>query len=233
MQETRTSRNKAVKLKMAFEKCVSSEIIYDYAQGLLNGPALEQAHNHIEGCTRCETRLNEARQLLQFIHEDALLEVPAWAHQRNVNLFRPWFETRQREAAVQPKAGLKQFLAQLVTDTRRIPDLNAPAMAGLRSTAFLNRDFQLLFSLDEGRIEVDLKVSQGAQEGHYNVLGQVVGLEEEEHTCQVELVTPDYAILPAALDETFTFQYQDLSAGNYSLKITCGPECFEISPLML
>jgi hypothetical protein len=214
---------------MAREMCVSSEIIYDYAQGLLKGAALEQARNHIEGCSRCETRLNEARQLLQFIRDDVLLDVPAQAHRRNVNLFRPWFETRQREAE---KVGLKQFLAQLVTDTRRIPGLNA-GLAGLRSTAFLNRDFQLLFSLDNGRIEVDLKVSPAAVEGRFNVLGQAVGLDEEEQSCQVELVAPDHTILPAALDETFTFRYQDLSAGNYSLKITCGQESFEISPITL
>ncbi len=223
---------------MAREKCVNTEIIYDYAQGLLEGPALEQARNHLESCSRCEARLNEARRLLQFIQDDARLEVPACAHRRNVNLFRPWFETRQREALVQPQAlaqpkvGLKQFLAQLATDTRRMPGLNA-RLAGLRSTAFLNCDFQLLFSLDEGRVEVDLKVSQTAQEGCYNMLGQVVGLEEESHSCQVELIAPGHSVLPAALDETFTFQYQDLPAGNYSLKITCGQESFDISPITL
>jgi len=131
-----------------------------------------------------------------------------------------------------PEGGLKRFLAYLVTDTRRMPGLNA-GLAGLRSTVFLNRDFQLLFSLDEGRVEVDLKVSPAAQEGRYNVLGQIVGLEEEEYSCRVELLAPDAAGLPAALDETFTFQYQDLTAGNYSLKITCGQEIFEINPITL
>jgi hypothetical protein len=223
---------------MVREKCVSSEIIYDYAQGLLEGAGLEQARNHIEGCSRCETRLNEARQLLQFIQEDALVEVPASAHRRNINLFRPWFETYRREtksepqAASLPEGSLKRFLAQLVTDTRRMPGLNA-GLAGLRSTAFLNRDFQLLFSLDGGRVEVDLKVSPAAQEGHYNMLGQIVGLEEEENSCRVELLAPDSTSLPAALDETFTFQYQGLAAGNYSLKITCGQEVFEINPITL
>jgi hypothetical protein len=217
---------------MVREKCVNTEIVYDYILGKLDGAALEQTRTHIEGCQRCQARLNEVRQLLQFIREDALLEVPAPVRQRNINLFRPWFETRQRELVPQPKLGLKQFLAQLVTDTRRNPGLNA-GLAGLRSTAFLNRDFQLLFSLDEGRVEVDLKISQAQQEGHYNMLGQVVGLEEEEQTCQVELVNPDSAILPADLDETFTFQYQNLATGTYSLKITCGPESFEISPITL
>ncbi|MBN9392908.1 MAG: zf-HC2 domain-containing protein [Chloroflexi bacterium] len=215
---------------MVREKCVNTEVIYDYILGKLDSGASEQARNHIESCPRCQARLNEVRQLLQVIQDDALLEVPAPVRQRNINLFRPWFETRQRELLSQPKPGLKQFLAQLITDTRRNPGLNA-GLAGLRSTAFLNRDFQLLFSLDEGRIEVDLKVSPAHQEDHYNVLGQVVGLEGQ--ICQVELVTPDSAILPADLDETFTFQYQNLAAGSYSLKITCGQESFEISPITL
>jgi hypothetical protein len=218
---------------MIREKCVNTAVVYDYLLGKLDGAALEQTRTHIEGCQRCQTRLNEARQLLQFIQDDALLEVPAPVRQRNINLFRPWFETRRRELVPQPRPGLKQFLAHLVNDTRRKPGLNA-GLAGLRSTAFLSRDFQLLFSLDEGRVEIDLKVSPAPQEGRYNVLGQVVGLEEEEDlTCQVELVTPDTALLPADLDETFTFQYQNLAAGTYSLKITCGPEIFEISPITL
>lgn len=218
---------------MVREKCVSSEIIYDYAQGLLQGETSSQTKKHIEGCSRCETRLSEARQLLNFIQDDARLVVPVAAHRRNVNMFRPWFETRQREATAQPKSGLKQFLAALVTDTRRMPGLNAAALAGLRSTAFLSRDFQLLFSLDDGRVEVDLKVSEAAQEGFYNVLGQVVGLEDAGQTCQVRLVTPDGLDLPASLDETFTFQYQDLATGNYRLKIICGQESFQISPIVL
>ena len=223
---------------MAREKCVSTEIIYDYVQGSLEGAALEQARNHIEGCSRCETRLNEARQLVQFIQDDALLQIPAKAHRRNVNLFRPWYETRQREAmaqaqnTAQPKIGFRRFLAQLVTDTRLTPGLNA-GLAGLRTAAFLNRDFQLLFSLDDGRVEVDLKVSPASREACFNVLGQVVGLEGKDHACQVELITPDYAVLPATLDETFTFQYLDLSTGNYTLKITCGQDSFEISPISL
>lgn len=217
---------------MAREKCVNTETVYDYAQGLLDGVALEQAKFHIEGCQRCQDRVNDVRQLLQFLQDDAHLEIPAQVHQRNINLFRPWIETRQRAAISQPKPGLKQFLAQLVTDTRRNPGLNA-GLAGLRSTAFLNRDFQLLFSLDDGRVEVDLKVSQSHQEGHYNVLGQVVGLEEAGQPCRVELGTPEGELLPAELDETDTFQYQNLVAGNYSLKISCGEESFEINPITL
>lgn len=216
---------------MVRDKCVNTEIIYDYAEGVLDGAALEKARAHIEGCPRCQARLTEVTGLIRLIRDDAVLEVPAPARQRGINFFRPWFETHQREVHAQSKPGLKHFLAQLITDTRRNPGLNA-GLAGLRSTAFLNRDFQLLFSLDEGRVEVDLKVSPAHQEGQFNMLGQVVGLEEGQ-PCQVELVDRDAVALPAELDETCTFQYQNLAAGNYLLRITCGPETFELSPIIL
>lgn len=216
---------------MTRQKCVDSEIIYDFAQGLLDEASTKQAAQHIDSCARCQSRLKEAKSLIGFIVDDALLAVPARVHQRSVNFFRPWFETRLREGAVRPKSGLKQFLAQLITDTRGQPGLAGPVVAGLRSTAFLNRDFQLLYSLDEGRVEVDLKVSQTSSEGFFNMLGQVVGLEDQ--TCRVELVTPQDAVIPASLDETFTFQYHELARGTYKLLISCDEETFEISSIWL
>lgn len=216
---------------MIRQKCVSSEIIYDYAQGLLDETTTKLTRQHIEECPRCQVRLREASQLVKFIEDDARLTVPSRAHQRSVSFFRPWYESRLREAPAQPESALKKFLSRLITDTRGLPGLSGPAVAGLRSTAFLNRDYQLLFSLDEGRVEVDLKVSQTSSEGFYDVLGQVVGLEGQ--TCRVELVTPKNATLPASLDETFTFQFQDLPAGSYSLNISCDEESFEITPILL
>ena len=216
---------------MTRQKCVDSETIYDFAQGLLNEASTDLAARHIESCSRCQARLQEARTILNFIEDDAQVTVPALAHQRSVNFFRPWFETRVREGVVRPKTGLKQFLAELITDTRGQAGLSGPVVAGLRSTAFLNRDFQLLYSLDEGRVEVDLKVIQTSSEGFYNVLGQVVGLEE--HSCRVELVTPENVTLAASLDETFTFPYHDLPAGTYKLVISCDEESFEISSIRL
>jgi hypothetical protein len=216
---------------MARQKCVSSEVIFEYALGALDEAAAKLAGQHIEECPRCQTRLAEASRLVQALEADAQLEVPSRVRQRVVAFFQPWYETRRRDTRLKPKTGLKKYLAHLVADTRGQIGLNGPVVAGLRSTLFLNRNFQLLFSFDDGRVELDLKVSETATEGHFSILGQVVGLEGK--VCRVELVTPANRILPASLDETFTFEYQGLPAGNYSLNISCGHEIFEIIPLHL
>ena len=216
---------------MTHQKCVSTENIYNFVQGLLEDTAEQQTRQHLDDCPRCRSRQAEASRLIQFIEDDARIEVPSRAHQRSVAFFRPWYETRLRETPASPATGLKKILARLITDTRNLPGLNAPIVAGLRSTAFLNRTFQMLYSLDEGRVEVDLKISQTSTVGHFNMLGQVVGLEG--CTCQVELVTPKNKVLPGNLDETFTFQFQDLPAGSYSLNISCGQETFEITSIVL
>jgi hypothetical protein len=216
---------------MARQKCISSEIIYDYALGALADADAGPAGQHIEECPSCQARLAEANRLVQALEADAQLEVPSRVRQRAVAFFQPWYETRRRDAHLKPQIGLKKYLAHLMADTRGQTGLSGPVVAGLRSTLFLNRNFQLLFSFDDGRVELDLKVSETTTEGHFNILGQVVGLEGK--VCQVELVTPANKILPASLDETFTFEYQGLPAGNYSLNISCGHEIFEIIPLDL
>jgi hypothetical protein len=216
---------------MARQKCVSSEIIFEYALGGLAEADAKLAGQHIEECPRCQARLAEASRLVQALESDAQLEVPWQVRQRAVAFFQPWYETRRREGRLKPKTGLKKYLAHLMADTRGQAGLSGPVVAGLRSTVFLNRNFQLLYSFDDGRVELDLKVSETATENHFNMLGQVVGLEGK--VCRVELVTPANRILPASLDETFTFEYQDLPDGNYSLNISCGQEIFEIIPLHL
>lgn len=213
------------------QKCLSSEIIFEYAQGSLDQATTHLTEQHIMDCPRCQARLGEARRLVALLEDDGRLQLPSEAHQRAIALFQPWFETHQRETPTSSKAGLKKFLAQLITDTRGQPGLRGPLVAGLRSTAFLNRNFQLLFSFDKGRVEVDLKVTESTIQNYFNMVGQIVGLAEPIR--RVELVTPETKILPTNLDETFTFQYHDLPAGSYYLNFTCGRESFEIIPIQL
>lgn len=217
---------------MRLKKCPDFEKILDYLQDLLPNTEKSNLESHIKECSDCPAVLAEARQLLNFLEEDARLHVSATAHKRAIAFFQPWFQTQQQLNTA--PTSIKKWIARLILDTRQTPGLAAPAMAGLRSAAVAASPYQLLYSADEGRIEVDLQIQPAGNSGKKStrlMMGQVMGLENSE--CRVELVAADFSSRETTVDETFTFRFGDVQAGLYFLNIYSGDQLFEIPVMTL
>lgn len=217
---------------MRLKKCPDFEKILDYLQDLLPNIEKSNLESHIKECTSCPATLAEARQLLTFLAEDAKLNVSATAHNRAIAFFQPWFQTQQQLKTA--PTGLKKWIASLILDTRQAPGLAAPAMAGLRSAAIAASPYQLLYSADEGRIEIDLQIQPAGSGGKKSarlMMGQVMGLENP--SCRVELVAADFSSRETTVDETFTFRFSDIPVGIYFLNIYSDNQLFEIPVMTL
>ncbi|HEX2911964.1 MAG TPA: zf-HC2 domain-containing protein [Chloroflexia bacterium] len=216
---------------MSGKNCLDFETILDYLQHTLPEQDVARVEQHLKECGDCHQRLEESWLLVADLREDAALQVPKEVHKRAVALFRPVRQARRRTGQ-ETFAGLKKFVAQLVMDTRLKPGLSLPAMAGLRLSPVANNSYQLLYSMDDGRIEVDLDIHQVSSDGRFNLIGQVTGVEAKE--CLAELVALEKEVtLENTPDETFTFAFENIERGGYALNIYCDDRYLEVIPLFL
>lgn len=125
----------------------------------------------------------------------------------------------------------RRVTAQLVSDSRSVVRSLTPA--GLRAvTGDLNSYYQMLYLVDDGRVEVDLQIRPSRNRAHFNLIGQVVGTQALER--KVELQSRRGGpMMEAPVDEAFTFQYADIPGDEYRLEIYCDEEIVEIALLSL
>ncbi len=208
------------------------EIILDYVQELLPTQERAEIAAHLVECSQCRQQFTQAQELISFLQDDAVLEIGRKAHQKAVDLFRPWLQTRQ---AVRPGAEtglgmiIRRVRANLLLDSRQ--ELNLLG-CGLRA-AGLGQPFQLLYSVDEGRVEVDLQLRPATDDsGRLEVIGQVLGCAGTERN--VELVPlGGGSSLQVQADATFTFRFPIVQSGEYRLNVNDGLETVEISSVKL
>jgi hypothetical protein len=210
--------------------CPSFEILVDYVLGSLPAQQLPDLQAHLEQCASCQPELSQIQELIGHLEEDAKIEVSQAAHQKALALFRPWIEA-------QPKpAGFLRRLAKLVFDSGPQPGQVLPQVAGLRTAevgfSSAGSLCQLLFSVDEGQIEVDLQIRAAQQNGKFNLIGQVLGTENRAERVQLT-ATQGEIVLESEPDETYTFRFQNVPEGEYSLIFQANQEIIEVSSIKL
>jgi hypothetical protein len=217
---------------MSMTNCGNFEKILDYIQELLPIEEKLEMQLHISDCQRCQKLVNEAQELVTYLHEDSRLEVTPQMHRQAVNFYSSWYAARPQPE--KPATRVRKWLAQLVMDTR-LNSGSTSLAAGLRAGAAGTEQSgmrQLLYSLDEGRVEVDLQLSPSSIRPYYDLMGQVVGIEPVDS--KVELVPNSGGeALKAEVDPNFTFRFQKLEPGEYNMNIYYNQELIEIPPIQI
>lgn len=128
--------------------------------------------------------------------------------------------------------GYRRCVAQLVSDTRTLPERRG-VTGKLRSegaTLATARSFQLLYNLDDSTIEIDLQLRSALNDDHYTLIGQVLGGISEER--RVELVPRSFRpSVEVRADEAFTFRFPKVLPGEYKLRIYGDQQLIEIDLL--
>lgn len=218
---------------MSMTSCGNFEKILDYVQQLLPPEERLEMQLHIDDCQRCQKLVGEAQELVTSLKEDSTLEVNPQVHRQVINYFSSWYAARPKSE--KPAAGVRRWLAQLVVDTR----LNfGPAQGfatGLRAGSATSEQGgmrQLLYTLDEGRVEIDLQLSPSSSRPYYDLMGQVVGIEPVNP--RIELVpNTGGATLKTVADANFAFRFQKLEPGEYNMNIYYDHEWIEIMPIRI
>jgi hypothetical protein len=212
--------------------CGNFERILDYVQELLPSEERLEMQLHINDCQRCQKLVEEAQELVTTLKEDSMLEVNPRVHRQVVNYYSSWYAARPKPE--KPAAGIRRWLAQLVIDTRLNSGPTALA-AGLRAGPASTEQSgmrQLLYTIDEGRVEIDLQLSPAASRPYYDLIGQVVGIEPVNP--RIELVpNSGGASLKTVADANFAFRFQKLEPGEYNMNIYYGQEWIEITPIRI
>lgn len=205
---------------MKKNSCPNFEKLLDYSQRLLETEKSLKIQHHLTQCPDCPQELARLQLLLADLRADAAIEVPAQARRRAMAFYQAW----------KPKvASWRTVLANLVFDTGlelRPAGLRAEVSVTSRSLR------QLLYSVENGKIEIDLQL-HATQPGKFRLIGQVLGSDSQER--RVELAQPGQSqILEAKADEeSFTFYFQDLPGGEYNLKLYCDEEAIEVPLIKL
>ena len=218
---------------MSMTSCANFEKILDYVQQLLPLEERLEMQLHIDACQRCQKLVEEARELITTLQEDSGLKLNPQTHRQVVNYYSSWYAARPKPE--KPSAGVRRWLAQLVIDTRLNSGAASALAAGLRSGAAGTEQGgmrQLLYKLDEGRVEVDLQLSPSASRPYYDLMGQVVGIEPVNP--RIELVpNTGGATLKTVADANFAFRFQKLEPGEYNMNIYYDHEWIEIMPIRI
>lgn len=215
---------------MAKTNCPDFEVIISYLEEQLPPESLREFEQHLSVCPKCTTLLDQAKELLNLLHEDAELVVSEHSHQQAVALFRPWFEAQPKKAQRPPK----HLLARLIHSNGLFQDgLALPHAPGLRALSLSGQNLrQLLYEVDvpEGFLELDLQIQRAENGEDFTLLGQVLGLANPIDRVELaSLEGSESPTLEAKADETATFQFHSLLKGQYRLLIYCGLEIIEIS----
>jgi len=205
--------------------CPDFENLLDYFQQLLPTEDALIIQHHLASCLHCQQELVQVQILLADLRVDAAIVVPAQAHHQAVALYR------SLKPKVTALSGWRKLLANLVFDTGL-----EVSSAGLRAETSVtpSRNLrQLLYSVENGEIEIDLQLHTTTPPGHFDVIGQVLGSNSYER--RVELIRQGQSkILETLADaESFTFRFQDLPGGVYQLKLYCDEDVIEVSSISL
>lgn len=131
------------------ERHLDVRTVLDYLDRKLDAAGRRQADGHLgRPCAACRERVRSVGELLETMRHDRAGEVPAWLHQRALDVF---------EAGEQPSAArrLVEALAELVFDSLRSP---MPA-AARRSVGEARR---LRFQLGADALDLELEPEGGA-----------------------------------------------------------------------
>lgn len=131
------------------ERHLDVRTVLDYLDRKLDAPGRREADRHLgRPCAACRERVRSVGELLETMRHDRAGEVPAWLHQRALDVF---------QAREQPSAArrLVEALAELVFDSLRSP---MPASAR-RSVGEARR---LRFQLGADALDLELEPEGGA-----------------------------------------------------------------------
>ena len=141
------------------KKHLSVEKILDYVENRASETSRKELEQHLATeCSKCAEALQEFRNLIGFLSEDAKLEPPAETLQWATDLFQPVIRT-ERPGMV------PRIIASLVFDTH-----DGPALAGVRRVGSAPR--QLLFKA--GAVDVDVKIETTETTERISLAGQIL-----------------------------------------------------------
>jgi hypothetical protein len=126
------------------ERHLDVRTVLDYLDRKLDTPGRREADGHLgRPCATCRERVRSVGEVLETMRNDRVGEVPAWLHQRALDVF---------QAYAQPSAArrLVEALAELVFDSLRSP---IPA-AARRSVGEARR---LRFQLGADALDLELE----------------------------------------------------------------------------
>jgi hypothetical protein len=199
---------------MSEQKCYDYNSLEAYWYNQLPVEVMAQIARHVEKCSRCQAQI-------------LAIQLAGKTQQELRDTTADFRQTRQKIE------GLKTSLAQLVFDSRLTPP-NHGVSGGFRAGAKIEEaPCHLLYSVEDGRLEIDMQLRQtGTGEG-YSLIGQVTGEAGEEAPWVVLLGLNNEWAAETSPDETCTFLFQNVPAGNYALKLFCDSEAVEISTINL
>ncbi len=178
---------------------LSFEKITDLAVG--ESPDAEMAE-HLKSCSQCEFELAQAAQLVKLMQTDATEDAPPFA----IAAILRSFDEYQTEQQVSPLPSLGQRLrAILRLDSARL----APAY-GFRSGGAANSR-QLLFSIDNGSLDIRIAPQDTKWVISGQVLGQITG-----STVRLEGNSVDFS---AEIDARCEFSLPPIPGGTYRLRL--------------
>ncbi len=215
---------------MKKSNCPDFEKLLDYVQQRLPDTQIEDVRYHLAECAECEREVAQLQILVSDLQEDSIIQVPVTAHVKAMALFSAWADSQPSPAST---VGWRHLLAKLVFDTGVTSA--ATLAAGLRAETNIvpsHKTRQLLYSIENGKIEIDLQLRSASQSDRVNLIGQVLGVTTQERRIELVLL-PQGQLLEAEVDETFTFEFQDLPAGEYKLNLHCDQELIEIPSITL
>ena len=213
---------------MTKPNCPDFEIVLDYVLGLLSAGKTEEFRGHLPECADCRAQLTVAQELIEFLRDDAALQVPETAHRLAISLFQ--------QARPQARPGTIRRFAKLILDSGLKPGSGLSLAAGLRagkSPVNPGQMRQLLYAVENSPVEVDLQLRRVNDSERVSLIGQVIGAQDEARRVELVSLEDEGTTLGASPDETFTFRFQNLAQGEYCLNIYCGQELIEVTPLVL
>jgi hypothetical protein len=199
---------------MLENSCYSYNSLESYWYNLLPFNTMSQISQHLERCANCQAQLlviqsiNKTKQELQATNADF-------------------------QQTCQKIEELKNSLAQLVFDSRLTTGVGQNVSGGFRSGIKIEEaPCHLLYSVDEGRIEIDMHLRQTGMGDGYSLIGQVLGVGEEIPWAVLLGLNNEWAV-ETSPDETGTFRFQNVPGGDYALKLFCDSEIVAINMVTL
>jgi len=178
---------------------LSFEQITDYALGASLG---EQMAEHLKSCPQCEIEFANARQLIEVMRQDATEDAPPFA----IAAILRSFDEQKTANQTAPKLSVGQRVrAILRLDSARL----APAY-GFRS-AYAANSRQLLFSADEGSLDVRISPLDTKWIVSGQVLGQITGGTVELQGGSINFQTD--------VDASCEFKLPPIPSGTYRLRL--------------
>ncbi len=173
---------------------LSFENITDLAIGDL---ADDEMTKHLKACGQCELEMSRTRQLVDLMRTDRTEDAPAFAL---TAILRSFDEYRPEMAAEPPTIG-GRLRAILRLDSAKL----GPAY-GFRSVGTANSR-QLLFSIDNGSLDIRITPAGSQWVISGQVLGQITGgtvfLEDEKVNLEIQIDSSGQFSLPPVENGTY------------------------------